>query len=279
MKKLILISNLFLLSSCILGGDGFSHQDSLILAPSKEGSRPRDRRRFSSDIRGICRDNADCEDICEDIYDDDLSLSQRDEAEGRVEKCSDLSYREVYDFQDIEDAFYDPAYSSFKNLESKNFKNFLDVSLEPWITFTEDVTISEAKTTLRWIASEKGIADAIESAYENDEDFDLYEGVFNLLLEITRDNYSILKERCDDLKCGGLSGEEKRNCVSEKRTYYCGDEDSMMCYSACRAVNQDPIAGNQAFSEIAENNSSAESFIEEFIDFSCEDSCLPPSNN
>ena len=219
MKKIILlvIQSLFL-SACFLGDGVFSSQDALFIAPSKESDRDRrERRRDSENLRrGDCGDHSDCEDICEDVYEEG---SDDDENDGRIEKCLELPYAVAVSFEDIVEALEDPAYSVLKNIDERDFLDFLDVSLDPWVEFIRGMRSSEAKNLLRWIASEQRVAESIVRAHRNFEDFDRYEGVYKLLQDVALDDRP-------------------------------GDIDERECAEICSAVFTVSIGGNRSFSDI-----------------------------
>ena len=176
----LLVSPLFL-SSCLLGGGGAS--DSFIIAKSaidtKEKNK-RDRNRSNDSNRGECGEEDDCEEICEEVYNEDGDR----ENEGKVERCLELPYKTAINFEDILEVIEEPYYDDLKNIESKHFEEFLDISIAPWVEKTKRLNNEEAENLLRWIASESNISKALESASENYEDFELYEGVEQLFEEI-----------------------------------------------------------------------------------------------
>ena len=249
MKKTIrfnfLIAILILfLTGCILGnpfeGGG---QGSLIVEHSKSGPEKASNR--TRGLKGICIDDNSCVDICEDIYGDS---DDEEESEGRVERCLKLSYSVVDSFEKIEKALDDPAYSKFQNIETRDFSDFLDVSLEPWIEYIGDMKKSESEVVLRWIASEKRVADAIISAHKNNEDQELYDGVAKLLSDLSPD-YS---DECKNTKEG---------------------KEEKACRELCVAIHNSTIGGGRPFSyfygDKGSNNSSAKEISENLIEVVC----------
>ena len=241
MKKIILliIQNLFL-SACFLGGGIFSSQDALFIAPSKESKRDRrDRQRSENQRRGDCRDFSDCEDICEDVYEEG---SDDDENDGRIEKCLELPYTVAISFEDIVEALEDPAYSVLKNIDENDFLEFLDISLDPWVEFIKRMRRSDAEILLRWIASEQRVAQSIVRAHNNFEDFNNYEGVYKLLQDVA------LSDRPYDTI-------DERNCAE-----------------MCSAIFASSIGGNRSFYDIVEEiqNSSGEEIARSLIESACQ---------
>jgi len=204
MKKLIfffLISPSFLMGCVLSGLLSDQGQGSLIIGASKGDESSSSAR--ARNLRGQCEDNTECLDICEDIYGEFDDSDE--ENEGRVEKCSKLSYNVVDTFLDIVDVLEDPAYSKLQNLDASDFSEFLDVSVKPWIEYIKGMRRSESEVVLRWIATEKSVADAIISAYENYEDFDLYDGVYKLFMDLAPDLSS-------EPDYGGDTNRERREC-------------------------------------------------------------------
>ena len=189
----LLISSLFYLSNCIFDGSG-GVQESLIIAPS-EGDSNRERRTAPrSSTRGKCSEVGDCDEICEEIYDED----DDNENEGTVDECLELKYSTVLGLEDIFEILEDNEgdYNAIFNIEHKHFKSFLQVSVAPWIELTKDLDDDGSETVLRWIAKKKNIATAIVDAYKKREDYPIYDGVYAMLREVS--NKSDTCERvCD----------------------------------------------------------------------------------
>ena len=229
---LVLVSCLFL-SACLFEGGG---SDSLIIGKSETDEaedRRRERERKTEVSRGDCGEFADCEEVCEDVYNEDGDR----ENEGKVERCLELSHKVAIDFENIVEVIEEPDYDALRNIENKSFKAFLDISLAPWLEKTKRLNNSEAEALLRWIAIEAEIATAIEKAYDNYEDFDLYEGVEGLFEEIASDLSSYTLDTPTAL--------ERAN---------------RRCAEFCSAVANKALAGNRSFWDIAstKGNSSAQ---------------------
>ena len=176
----LFIVSLFL-SSCVKFSEDGS--ESLIIAKSAIDGNERRRGRDRSDelLRGDCIEHGECEDICEDVYNDEGDR----ENEGKVETCLELPYKRVVTFEDILDIIEEPHYADLVNIEAKDFEAFLEVSVAPWVEKTKRLNNDEAENLLKWIASESKIAEAIEEAYDSKyEDVDLYEGMQRLFKEI-----------------------------------------------------------------------------------------------
>ena len=214
--------NILFLSSCIRPDGG---SDGLIVAKSAFGSQEKKRReRDKEALRGDCKDYGECEDVCEDVYNEEGDR----ENEGKVERCSDLSYKTAITFEDILDIMEEPYYADLLNIEARDFEKFLEVSVAPWVEKIKRLNNSEAENLLKWIASESKVAGAIRKAYDKQyEDFDLYEGLEKLFEEIAPDltDYST------------ATGEDR----AVKR-----------CAEFCSAVGSKTLAQNQSFWEIAD---------------------------
>jgi len=245
MKKLIqfFILTIFpvaLLTGCFFGGGlPFNRDSTLIIGASKKG--PEKTSQSRNNLRGVCEDDSDCIDICEEIYgefsDDD------EENDGRIDRCLELSYQTVVSFDDIAEVLEDhPAYSQLRNLDPNNFADFLDVSLKPWIEFVEDMRRKDSENLLRWIASERNVANGIESAYLNREGFNLYIGVYRLLSDLKPD----LSE-CAEYE--GDLDEERR-----KRE----------CAEFCLAAYDEDVGGSESFVDIIDEvgNGAAEDILD-----------------
>ena len=222
----IVIPSVFL-TSCFFGGFTGNRRGSLIIGSSKAGSNNNTVNR-SNLLEGSCGENADCIDICEETY--EYFDEEEEENEGRIERCLELPYRVVDTFEDIVEALEDPAYSLLQNLDGRNFGDFLNVSLKPWIELINEMRREDSEIVLRWIASEKRVADGIESAYLNYEDFEIYDGVFSMLMDLAPD----------------LSGDPNYpETTDEERT-------RKVCAEFCRAVFDSNTGGGKSFREIAD---------------------------
>ncbi len=169
----IIFASLLFLSSCVWGG-----LDPGISIASETTSDQDDE----SDRGGLCEGDSGCEDICEDVYDD----NDNDDDDGKIELCLDLPYKTAIQFEDIIDILEEPSNSLLRGIKSKVFSKFLGVSLGPWISATDDsISDSEAKALLAWVVHGKGIAQAIVNAYKDTyENYVQYEGIDNLFKEI-----------------------------------------------------------------------------------------------
>ena len=241
---LILVSCLFL-SACLFGQGGGS--DSLIIAQSEVDeaeTKRRERSKRREVNRGDCGEFGDCEEVCEDVYDEDGDR----ENEGKVKRCLELSYKTAITFEEIVEVIEEPYYDDLQNIEDKNFEAFLDVSLAPWVEKTKRLSNSEAEALLRWIARESAIAGAIQKAYNNYEDFRLYEGIQRLFEEIAPD----------------LASYTSTSPTALERV-------NRSCAELCSAVANDVLAQSQSFWDIAEksNNSSASSLVCGILEIKC----------
>ena len=223
----LLIGSL-LLSACMFEqGIG---SNSLIIGKSvtdlKESQR-KEREKLKEINRKTCKEDRDCEDICEDVYNDGGDR----ENEGKVEKCLEMSYKRIVTFQDILDIIEEPYYADLTNIEARDFEAFLEVSVAPWVEKTKRLNNSEAEVLLRWIALESKVASSIESAYKNFEDYDLYEGVQKLFEEI----------------------------APSLASYTPGDSPSALeraerrCAEFCSAMSKKSLAQGQSFWDIADD--------------------------
>ena len=235
------------LTGCVFGGFSPNSQGALIIGASKDGEEDKTSNR-SRDLKGKCEDDNDCIDICEDTY-GEFSSDSDEENEGRVERCLDLSYSVVDSFEDIVEALEDPAYSKFQNLETRNFGHFLNVSVKPWIEYIKDMRRSDSEIVLRWIASERRVADGIVTAYSNYEDIEQYDGVFKLLMDLAPD-------LSDDSNYQGNTDADRtrRNCAE-----------------LCCAIVVSETGGNKSFKDIFDEtrNSEAEDIALELIKDVC----------
>ena len=227
---LLSVGSLFL-SSCVrLSGEG---SESLIIAKSaidtKEKQR-RERERSDEINRGDCKDYGECEDVCEDVYNDEGDR----ENEGNVEECLELPYKRAITFQNILDIIEEPYYADLTNIEAKDFEAFLEVSVAPWVEKKKRLNNEEAENLLKWIASESKVADAISNAYDSKyEDFDLYEGMQQLFEEVAPD----------------LESDYPGTTAQDRATRNCAEY--------CSAVSNKVLAQNQSFWDIVSysNNS------------------------
>ena len=194
MKKIsfwiiIIFISLFL-PSCLINPGGFDSR-LMVAASETELTRSEEAARRGSYNDNLCKDDRDCREVCEDVYDED------DEQVWNRKTCMELRYETAVQFKDILDIIKEPYNSSLKNVDEKAFSKFLDVSLAPWVTATNRLKNSEAEALLVWIAREERIGTAIAKAYENYEiGYDLFEGVENLFDEIGQ---------CDDAIAGEKS--------------------------------------------------------------------------
>ena len=260
-KILLILLQPFFLSACLFGGSliGNSQQDGLIIGQSRISERRGTGRTISSkkqNARGNCEDNYDCEDICEDTYGD---IDDKDEDEGRIERCIELPYRVVVAFEEIVKVLEDPAYSKLQNIEAKDFEEFLNVSLRPWDEYTRDFSASESKKVLTWISSDASITKSIIDAYQNYEDVELYHGIERMLNDISGDLADFKVFTVDDGK----------------------DNARAECTVFCDSVVEVPISQGKAFDQIATdegNNNLLEKVIVPMIREKCDNSITSAPN-
>ena len=183
MKKIyfwpMMLFSALCMPSCYFGGVADS---SHLIVSASETELKDNRGKRDSNKGGDCEEDNGCEDVCEDVYNDE----DEEENEGKVETCIKLRYKIAIQFEDIMDILEEPYDSNLENIDEKAFTEFLDVSVQPWVTAIKKVGGSnEVKALLSWIAKESGISRAIEEAYKNYEiDFDKYEGLIELFEEL-----------------------------------------------------------------------------------------------
>ena len=198
---------IFSLGSCVWDWGDLTQTDpaSIIqqsnLEDSVEENREGDsRRRLGSSGSysrrgGKCRNDNSCADICEDLFDD----------AGVVENCLDLSISIVKGrgtkrkrgFEYILDVFDSRiTYPALTNIDGVSFKALMELSVEHWVNLTDDVTETEAKALLAWIAADKSVAEVIREhgADGNYAGFNSYEGLIRLMKEVGN------KTGCDEYK-------------------------------------------------------------------------------
>ena len=207
----------FLFSGCFVTGGGYDH--GLLVAASESGDGAGQnfrspKQRFYSGR--TCEDDGACVDICEDIFLDD------DDDEYKVERCMRTNASLVYKFEDLLETLEDPfSELSLKEIDSKVFGAFLNISLKPWIDDLTDVSHSEARLLLGWIASESGISREIQSVYyfqhESIQPYYKYEGVENLLKEIENLESSLTGE---DEKCLRVFNPIREVNISGSRSFW-----------------------------------------------------------
>lgn len=173
------------ISSCYFRGI----EDNIHIASEAESNRS--KRSRVRNITGLCKDYRECEDVCEEVYNDE----GEEENEGKVDACIKLRYKTAMQFEEIVEILEEPE-NSLKNIETSVFSDFLDISLAPWVEKAKEASSSEAKELLIWIAKESRISQSIKKAYENFErDFSLYEGVDSLFNEINGCDRDLLPDR------------------------------------------------------------------------------------
>ena len=183
MKKIyfwpMMLFSALCMPSCYFGGVADS---SHLIVSASETELKDNRGKRDSNKGGDCEEDSGCEDVCEEVYNDE----DEEENEGKVETCIKLRYKIAIQFEDILDILEEPYDSNLENIDEKAFTEFLDVSVQPWVTAVKKVGGSnEVKALLSWIAKESGISRAIEEAYKNYEiNFDKYEGVIELFEEL-----------------------------------------------------------------------------------------------
>ncbi len=209
-RSLAIIAFFSLTPSCYFGG-GFDNAPIVLsseadsAASRSRGGRGRGRSRNSGSSKA-CEGHRDCENMCEDVYDDG-----DEEDEGKVEACLEVNYKTAIQFKDILEALRDPSDSKLRNIEHRAFSKFLDVSVAPWVEEAVDrASRSDAEILLTWIAKERNVANAIVSAYSNYEtEFDLYEGVEELLGEIRSVS-----------SCSGFCGSVNKGIVGNRLSFW-----------------------------------------------------------
>jgi len=170
----IIFFSLFI-SSCYFSGVSDNIQTIASEAESNKSKRKRTRN-----ITGQCKDYRECENVCEEVYNEE----GEEENEGKVDACIELRYKTAMQFEEIVEILEEPE-NRLKNIEGSVFSDFLDISLAPWVEKAKEASSSDAKEFLIWIAKESKISRGIKKAYENFErHFSLYEGVDNLFKEI-----------------------------------------------------------------------------------------------
>lgn len=162
-------------ASCILPAsylNSFNNQDAsiLVLSSSSEESselsqkaKERSRQiRSANSNRRSCQDNERCEDICEDIYD------HEDGDEIKVSLCMDQSEKTVEALLFIyEDLLEDVTQAQLRLIleeYSREFKVFIDISLEPWLRLITDWNGMQSVNVLRWIDRNPSILDNFQRA-------------------------------------------------------------------------------------------------------------------
>ena len=152
----------------------------------RDGDNRRRRNSGSYSRRGgKCRNDNNCSDICEDLFDD----------VGVVENCLDLSRTVVEGrgtkrnrgFEYILDVFdSEVTYPSLTNIDGVSFKALMELSVEHWVNLTDDVSEEEARALLAWIASDKAVTEVIREhgADGNYAGFNSYEGFIRLMKEV-----------------------------------------------------------------------------------------------
>ena len=195
MKKIsfwtVMIFISLFLPACLINPGGFDSRLMVAASETELTNKSEEAARRGSYNDNLCKDDRDCREVCEDVYDED------DEQVWNRKTCMELRYETAVQFKDILDIIKEPYNSSLKNIDEKAFSKFLDVSLAPWVTATNRLKNSEAEALLVWIAREERIGTAIAKAYENYEiGYDLFEGVENLFDEIGQ---------CDDAIAGEKS--------------------------------------------------------------------------
>ena len=140
-------------------------------------NRKRNRKSGSYKRSSICLGSIDCEEICEEIFED----------YGVVDKCFDLKEDLVFDFEEMLDIFdTDVTYPSLKILDGDVFRDLMELSVEHWVNLTQNIDDSEARAILAWIASDNDVAEVIleYGSTGNYAGFDSYEGLEELMKEV-----------------------------------------------------------------------------------------------
>ena len=198
---IILFCILFLVSgSCVWDWGALEQVDPASIVQESniddgEDDDRRGRRSGSSSRRYKCREDSNCTDICEDLFDD----------EGVVENCLDLSISKVEGrgtrrnrgFEYILDVFDNQiTYPSLTNIDGNSFGALMELSVEHWVNLTDDVSEQEAKALLAWIASDEDVAEVVREhgSDGNYAGFNSYEGLIRLMKEVGN------RTGCDEFK-------------------------------------------------------------------------------
>ena len=207
LSAVILFCGLFLLSgSCVWDWGSLGQNDPASIVQEsnlndsideKSGGNDRKGRRSGNGSGGSykCRDDTSCSSICEDLFDDT----------GVVENCLDLSISKVEGrgtkrnrgFEYILDVFDEKiTYPALTNIDGASFDALMELSVEHWVNLTDDVTESEAKALLAWVASDKSVAKVVREhgSDGNYAGFNSYEGLIRLLKSVGNRN------GCDEFK-------------------------------------------------------------------------------
>ena len=157
------------------------------------------------DRGGRCSGDADCEEICEDLF-----SSRKDE-----DQCKDLSVGEVNDlyttFDDRKGLLTNPDYEARSSEDELNnvcvdaITTALSIDENFWKDIYDDYSKSEARDVLLWFAQDESIyqalRDGIDAANERNDSDDIDDGVKefleSLLKKVGTDVIGGLKEELD----------------------------------------------------------------------------------
>ncbi len=205
--KIKLLGAFFILAivSCVAQQPTLDVSDIIAASSSRdEDYRDRDTRRKSTN-RSRSRSSEcktdDCEEICEDIYEDG------DDGDGVIERCLELSRKVIDTFETIMEYLYDPTLGNVRTVKEEYLDEFWDlvnVSLYPWIDIAEHASKDEAKALLTFVASSDEIAKALNDASGNYEGYEKYEGVKELLKQVTSSTSSTCAGATEICSCDRL---------------------------------------------------------------------------
>ncbi len=129
-----------------------------------------------------CRDDEDCEDICDDLF-----KNSRDE-----KKCGKLTENEVKALDKIFEKFEDPDEDDLEDIDEDDLKEFLRVSIDPIIKEAKKYSRSEVEDFLIFLIDEEDVAELL---IDEDDDFELLEV---LLENLKSDTVAALGRKLDD---------------------------------------------------------------------------------
>ena len=147
----LIVGSLLFLSTCTFEGLGGGNSPIWIAASEIDvGGNNRASRGDRSSNARKCENNNDCVDVCEEVY--DVESSDADN-EAIVERCLDLRSVIALEFDALEELLEEPRIQLLRKLEDNVFKQFLSISVGPWVKeITDDIDDDEAEILLTWIA-------------------------------------------------------------------------------------------------------------------------------
>ena len=121
-------------------------------------------RRSSGDT---CEGDKDCEEQCEDLF---SSRSKREDCEELTENEVDGMFTA---FEEDDGYLAEPDEDDLKDIHPDDVENALDIDERVWTDLFRKYSKTEARRVLYWIATNKEIYDAMDSALDDDdlEDF------------------------------------------------------------------------------------------------------------